>query len=117
MPIPCSTGFTSLGAGSTSTSSRRTPARYRISAEARTWLLNRIGRAKWALWNGQLLKTRRHLSDLLDWIWIARADLSWLQRVNRHLRELVSYLNANAGLAAQLPPALPRGPGHFDRLR
>jgi hypothetical protein len=48
------------------------------------------------LWNGQLPKTRRHLSDLLDWTWIARADLSWLQRVNQHLSELLSYRNANA---------------------
>ena len=70
--------------------------RHGISGEARTWLLNRIDRAKWALWNGQLPKTRRHLSDLLDWTRIARADLSWLARVNRHLSELLSYLNANA---------------------
>ena len=29
------------------------------SAEARAWLLDRIDRAKWALWNGQLAKTLR----------------------------------------------------------
>ena len=70
--------------------------RHGLSAEARTWLLNRIGRGKWALWNGQLPKTRRHLSDLLDWTWTAQADLSWLARVNKHVGELLSYLNANA---------------------
>ena len=31
------------------------------TAEARTWLLDRIERAKWALWNGQLVKTLGHL--------------------------------------------------------
>jgi hypothetical protein len=53
-----------------------------------TWLLTRIAHAKWALWHGQLPKTRRRLVDLLDWTWTARADLSWLARVNRHLGEL-----------------------------
>ena len=94
--IPCSTGFTSLGAGSISTSSRRAPADTASVPRRGRGCSIASSRAKWALWNGQLPKTRRHLSDLLDWTWIARADLSWLARVNRHLSELLSYLNANA---------------------
>jgi len=70
--------------------------RHGENADTRTWLLTRLERAKWAPWHGQFGKTRRHLSDLLDWTWTARGDLSWLQRVNRHLSELLAYLNANA---------------------
>lgn len=70
--------------------------RHGENADTRTWLLTRLERAKWALWHGQFGKTRRHLSDLLDWTWTARGDLSWLQRVNRRLSELLPYLNANA---------------------
>ena len=66
------------------------------NAETRTWLLKRIERAKWALWNGQLLKTLRHLSDLRVWTWNARADPSWLQHLRTHLSEMTSYLDANA---------------------
>jgi hypothetical protein len=66
------------------------------TAEARTWLLDRIERAKWALWNGQLAKTLRHLSDLRVWTWNARADPSWLEHLRTHLSELTSYLDANA---------------------
>jgi hypothetical protein len=66
------------------------------NAEARTWLLERIDRAKWALWNGQLVKTLRHLSDLRVWTWNARADPSWLEHLRTHLSELTSYLDANA---------------------
>jgi hypothetical protein len=47
------------------------------TAEARTWLLDLIDRAKWALWNGQLAKTLGHLSELRVWTWNARADPSW----------------------------------------
>jgi hypothetical protein len=66
------------------------------NAETRTWLLNRIERAKWALWNGQLLKTLRHLSDLRVWTWNARADPSWLEQLRTHLSEMTHYLDANA---------------------
>jgi hypothetical protein len=45
------------------------------TAEARTWLLDRIERATWALWNGQLSKTLGHLSDLRVSTWNARADV------------------------------------------
>jgi hypothetical protein len=34
----------------------------------RTWRLDRIERAKWVLWNGQLVKTLRRLSDLRVWM-------------------------------------------------
>lgn len=37
------------------------------SAKVRTWLIDRIDRAKWALWNGQLAKTLGHLSALRVW--------------------------------------------------
>jgi hypothetical protein len=66
------------------------------TAEARTWLLDRIERAKWALWNGQPWKTLGHLSDLRVWTWNARADPSWLEHLRTHLSELTSYLDANA---------------------
>jgi hypothetical protein len=66
------------------------------SAEARTWLLDRIERAKWALWNGQLLKTLGRLSELRVWTWNARADPSWLAHLRTHLSELTAYLQANA---------------------
>ena len=65
-------------------------------AEARTWLLDRIDRAKWALWNGQLSKTLGHLSDLRVWTWNVRADPSWLEHLRTHLSELTAYLDANA---------------------
>ena len=66
------------------------------TAETRTWLLDRIDRAKWALWNGQLSKTLGHLSELRVWTWNARADPSWLEHLRTHLSELTSYLDANA---------------------
>jgi hypothetical protein len=44
------------------------------TADTRTWLLDLIERAKWALWNGQLMKTFGHLSELRVWTWTARAD-------------------------------------------
>jgi hypothetical protein len=44
------------------------------NAEARTWPLDRIERAKWAVCNGQLVKTLGHLSDLRVWTWNARAE-------------------------------------------
>jgi hypothetical protein len=66
------------------------------TGEARTWLLDRIERAKWALWNGQLAKTLQHLSDLRVWTWNARADPSWLEHLRTHLSELTSYLDTNA---------------------
>jgi hypothetical protein len=66
------------------------------SAEARVWLLDRIVRAKWALWNGQRLKTFGHLADLRAWTWTARADPSWLSQLRTHLCELTHYLDANA---------------------
>jgi hypothetical protein len=86
------------------------------NAETRTWLLNRIERAKWALWNGQLLKTLRHLSDLRVWTWNARADPSWLEHLRTHLSEMTHYLDANAD---SLPNygALSSGRADFDRLR
>jgi hypothetical protein len=65
-------------------------------AEARTWLLDQIERAKWAFWNGQLGKTLGHLSDLRVWTWNAPADPSWLEHLRAHLSELTSYLDANA---------------------
>ena len=65
-------------------------------AEARTWLLDRIDRAKWALWNGQLAKTLGHLSELRVWTWNVRADPSWLEHLRTHLSELTCYLDANA---------------------
>jgi hypothetical protein len=66
------------------------------NAEARTWLLDQIERAKWALWNGQLIKTLIHLSELRVWTWNARADPSWLEHLRTHLSELTAYLDANA---------------------
>jgi hypothetical protein len=66
------------------------------SAEARAWLLDRIVRAKWALWNAQLVKTFRHLADLRAWTWTAQADPAWLSQLRRHLCELTQYLDANA---------------------
>jgi hypothetical protein len=66
------------------------------NAEARTWLLDQIERAKWALWNGQLIKTLIHLSELRVWTWSARADPSWLEHLRTHLSELTAYLDANA---------------------
>jgi hypothetical protein len=66
------------------------------NAEARTWLLDGIERTKWALWNGRLMKTLRHLSDLRVWTWNARADPSWLEHLRTHLSELTYYLDANA---------------------
>jgi hypothetical protein len=66
------------------------------TAEAQTWLLDRIKRAKWALWNGQLRKTLEHLSELRVWTWNARADPSWLDHLRTHLSELTCYLDANA---------------------
>jgi hypothetical protein len=65
-------------------------------------------RAKWALWNGQLVKTFRHLADLRAWTWTARAGASWLRQLRTHLSnrvspavkrprsELTHYLDANA---------------------
>ena len=44
------------------------------TAEARSSLLDRIERAKWTLWNGQLAKTLGHLSDVRVWTCNARAD-------------------------------------------
>jgi hypothetical protein len=46
------------------------------TADTRTWLLDQIERAKWALWNGQLRKTFSHLSELRVWTWNVRADWS-----------------------------------------
>jgi hypothetical protein len=66
------------------------------SVEARVWLLDRIDRAKWALWNGQQLKTFGYLADLRAWTWTARADPSWLSQLRTHLCELTHYLDANA---------------------
>jgi hypothetical protein len=66
------------------------------NAEARTWLLDHIDRAKWALWNGQLSKTLGRLSELRVWTWNARANPSWLEHLRTHLSELTSYLDANA---------------------
>ena len=66
------------------------------NADTRTWMLNRIERAKWALWNGQRLKALRHLSDLRVWTWNARADPAWLQHLRTHLSEMTHYLDANA---------------------
>ena len=66
------------------------------SVEAKVWLLDRIDRAKWALWNGQLTKTLGHLSELRVWTWNTRADPSWLEHLRTHLSELTSYLDANA---------------------
>jgi hypothetical protein len=37
------------------------------TADAQTWLLDRIDGAKWALWNGQLGKTLEHLSEPRVW--------------------------------------------------
>jgi hypothetical protein len=68
----------------------------RHDAETRAWLLDRIERAKWALWNGQLWKTLRHLSDLRVWTWNASADPSWLKHLRRHLTAMTHYLDANA---------------------
>jgi hypothetical protein len=65
-------------------------------AAARTWLLDQIERAKWALWNGQLVKTLIHLSELRVWTWNARADAAWLEHLRTHLSELTVYLSANA---------------------
>jgi hypothetical protein len=59
-------------------------------------LLDQIERAKWALWNGQLVKTLGHLSDLPVWTWNARTDQLWLEHLRTHLSELTSYLDANA---------------------
>jgi len=66
------------------------------TAEAQTGLLDRIDRAKWALWNGQLSKTLGHLSELRVWTWNVRADPSWLDHLRTHLSELTCYLDANA---------------------
>ena len=66
------------------------------TSDTRTWLLDRIERAKWALWNGQLRKTFSHLSELRVWTWNARADPSWLEHLRTHLSELTAYLDANA---------------------
>ena len=49
-----------------------------------------------ALWNGQLMKTFGHLSELRVWTWNATADPSWLEHMRMHLSELTSYLDANA---------------------
>jgi hypothetical protein len=66
--------------------------------KTRTWLLDRIDRAKWALWNGQLSKTKTlgHLSELRVWTWNVRVDPSWLDHLRTHLRELTCYLDAKA---------------------
>jgi hypothetical protein len=67
------------------------------AAETRAWPLDRIDRAKWALWNGQLSKTLAHLSELRVWTWNnVRADPSWLEHLRTHLSELTAYLDANA---------------------
>jgi hypothetical protein len=66
------------------------------TAEARTWLLDQIERAKWALWNGQLRKAFGHLSELRVWTWNSGADPSWLEHLRIHLSELTAYLDANA---------------------
>jgi hypothetical protein len=66
------------------------------TAETRTWLLDRIKRAKWALWNGQFLKTRWRLSELRVWTWNARANPSWLEHLRSHLTDLTCHLEANA---------------------
>jgi hypothetical protein len=66
------------------------------NAEVRTWLLDQIERAKWGLWNGQLMKTLIHLSELRVWTWNTRADPSWLEHLRTHLSELTAYLDANA---------------------
>ena len=66
------------------------------SVEAKVWLLDRIDRAKWALWNGQLAKTLRHLSELRVWTWNTRADPLWFEHLRTHFNELTSYLDANA---------------------
>jgi hypothetical protein len=87
------------------------------TAEARTWLLDRIDRAKWALWNGQLSKTLGHLSDLRVWTWNARADPSWLEHLRAHLSELTSYLGRERRLAAQLWRTLPGRGADFDGVR
>jgi hypothetical protein len=56
----------------------------------------RSDQAKWALWNGQLLKTLRRLSELRVWTWNARANPSWLEHLRSHLTDLTCYLEANA---------------------
>jgi hypothetical protein len=66
------------------------------TAATRTWLLDQIERARWALWNGQLRKTFSHLSELRVWTWNARADPAWLEHLRTHLSELMAYLDANA---------------------
>jgi hypothetical protein len=70
--------------------------RHGQGATARTWLLDQIERGKWALWNGQLVKTLIHLSDLRVWTWNARADSAWLEHLRTHLWDLTTYLDANA---------------------
>ena len=66
------------------------------SAETSAWLLDLILRAKWALWNGQLVKTFRHLSELRVWTWTAPVNETWLTQLRTHLWELTHYLDANA---------------------
>ena len=66
------------------------------SAEASSWLLDHIVRAKWALWNGQVIKTFRHLAELRAWTWTAPANEAWLRQLRTHLWDLTRYLDANA---------------------
>jgi hypothetical protein len=70
--------------------------RHGLRAEDQRWLLDRIDRAKWALWHGHMPKARQRLWDLLEWCWNARVDPAWLRRLGTHISELTAYLNANA---------------------
>ena len=87
------------------------------TADTRTWLLDQIERAKWALWNGQLRKTFSHLSELRVWTWNAQADPSWLEHLRTHLSELTAYLDANADALPDYGTRYRAGPADFDRLR
>ena len=79
------------------------------SAEASAWLLDRVARAKWALWNGHVVKTFRHLADLQAWTWTTPATEPWLTQLRTHLWKLTHYLDANADSLPTTAHATARG--------
>jgi len=59
------------------------------------WAHHVATRAKWALWNGQVDKTFRHLEALHNWTKSEREPAPEVRRLRRYATDLLEYLRAN----------------------
>ncbi|MGI9069884.1 MAG: hypothetical protein ACR2JB_00795 [Bryobacteraceae bacterium] len=60
------------------------------------WATMKLKRAKWALWNGQAMKTVLHLMDVHHWTLLKRGEMPLaITRLERPLYELIRYLFSN----------------------